>query len=657
MTYSTAFALDLLLGLLLAAAGLGAAVALQRLPRRPGLVALCASAISLALLAGKLALALQLADNSFAFAERRLFIELPLLSLAVVAATALTLRPGAHSGQRAGLAHGAWMWSAMVAAGVTFDAILTRRLWVLALVPVVAALTAVSLTRDSAPLAAERAAGSRFGAPERVLAGLLALALAAAVGAAVTSRLPGRYDLGALATMDSGDRQDSSAHHAVPVAAEGAETTSVTELTGPQDRAPDVTYTLRAATLDVDGRQALAFNGQVPGPTLTAQPNQLIEVVLLNTDVEDGVSVHWHGYDVPNAEDGVAGVTQDTVKPGGTHTYRFLAEQVGTFWYHSHQASSEQVEKGLYGALVVAPAPPADSSAQAVPDEAVVVDHSWRGPQGFLAGDKEADAGTRVERREVAPGTPVRLRLINSRSNYNRYTLLGVPFRVTAVDGTDLNEPGEVTEQSLRLAAGGRYDLSFTMPTEPVTLTGLGDGYSIVFGDGEPARAPVSWPELDLARYGKPLRGAEPGGQVDREFTMDIDRRLGWLDGRPGYLWTVNGETYPKMPMYMVAEGDLVRVTILNRTLEDHPIHLHGHHMNVEEKNSRPITGSPWSSDTLNVAPGEQYVVTFRADNPGIWMDHCHDLDHAAQGFVMHVGYEGLTTPYRIGEDSGNQPE
>ena len=81
----------------------------------------------------------------------------------------------------------------------------------------------------------------------------------------------------------------------------------------------------------------------------------LVEVTLVNEDVEDGVTVHWHGLDVPNAEDGVAGVTQDAVPPGGRHVYRFRPEQVGTFWYHSHQIASKQVRRGLLGALVVEP--------------------------------------------------------------------------------------------------------------------------------------------------------------------------------------------------------------------------------------------------------------------------------------------------------------
>ena len=96
---------------------------------------------------------------------------------------------------------------------------------------------------------------------------------------------------------------------------------------------------------------ALTFNGTAPGPELRVRQGDLVDVVLENEDVEQGVTIHWHGVDVPNAADGVAGVTQNAVLPGERYRYRFRAEQVGTFWYHTHQSSSEDVRRGLFGAL------------------------------------------------------------------------------------------------------------------------------------------------------------------------------------------------------------------------------------------------------------------------------------------------------------------
>ena len=86
-------------------------------------------------------------------------------------------------------------------------------------------------------------------------------------------------------------------------------------------------------------------------------------------------------------------------------------------------------------------------------------------------------------------------------------------------------------------------------------------------------------------------------------------------------------------------------------------MHLHGHHAIVLSRNGKQATGSPWWFDSLDVQNGETFEIAFVADNPGIWMDHCHNLKHAAQGMVTHLMYEGVTTPYKLGSDSGNEPE
>ncbi len=109
------------------------------------------------------------------------------------------------------------------------------------------------------------------------------------------------------------------------------------------------TLTARHARMTLPGGStvdALTYNGTLPGPELRVREGDLVEVRLHNADIAEGVTIHWHGYDVPAGEDGVAGVTQDAVPVGGSFTYRFLAEQVGTFWYHSHQNSYQQVWSG-----------------------------------------------------------------------------------------------------------------------------------------------------------------------------------------------------------------------------------------------------------------------------------------------------------------------
>src|SRR3982751_5546558 len=86
-------------------------------------------------------------------------------------------------------------------------------------------------------------------------------------------------------------------------------------------------------------------------------------------------------------------------------------------------------------------------------------------------------------------------------------------------------------------------------------------------------------------------------------------------------------------------------------------MHLHGHHAVVLSRNGVAATGSPWWIDSLDVGDDETYEIAFVADNPGIWVDHCHNLKHAADGLLAHLAYAGVSTPYRVGGDTGNEPD
>lgn len=489
---------------------------------------------------------------------------------------------------------------------------------------------------------------------------------------------------------------------------------SVAELTGPRTAAAVRRFTLTASARTVrlesgEKVDALTFNGTVPGPELRAVKGELLEVTLVNRDVSEGVTVHWHGVDVPNAEDGVAGITQDAVPPGGRHVYRFLAERAGTFWYHAHQQSSTEVARGLFGALVVTE--PARRSAPAAPTAALdrtVVAHAWsvggaggggsavRGSGGALSG-RNGLGGTLVtafgddtgERRErVAAGTAVRLRLVNADNCPRTYALTGTAFRVAAIDGNEVSAPTDLRGRLLRVAGGGRYDVTFRQPAGAVRLTVTGDanagagsqGFegcgedgaygahedrkspSLILAADPAARAPAAdadEPLFDPLHYGS-AAGARPfagDGGFDRDFRLVLGNSVGFYDGAPMMLWTVNNAVYPDIPSLLVREGDLVRVTFLNRSLDDHPMHVHGHRVLVLSRNGERADGSPWWTDTLNVAPGERYEVAFRADNPGVWADHCHNLDHARDGMVLHLAYDGVSSPYETGASTGNTPE
>ena len=461
-------------------------------------------------------------------------------------------------------------------------------------------------------------------------------------------------------------RHAGHAHHAAASPA-GSAAISVADLTGPRTGEPDKRFTLVAEKNTIElpsGRtvEAWTFNGQAPGPQLVVREGDLVEVELINKDIELGVTVHWHGVDVPNAEDGVAGLTQNAVMPGESHTYRFTVDETGSHWYHSHQVSSVQVAKGLFGAFIILPKNGAEADGGTA--DVTIFSHDWETPDGTETALHVSGAGTGGRERIIEPGTEVRLRLINSASYTKMFSLHGAPFRVAAIDGWDIHKPEPVTGMRLKIGGGGRYDVTFTMPDHPVALAldGRKPEQVIVFSpDGRRTAADIrtGGAVLDPLAYGAyapaPITGEE---RFDREFLMVLDQLyLGSYNGKSGALWAINGEVFPHTPTFVVSEGDLVKTRIVNRTFSDHPMHLHGHHMVVLSRNGKPYRGSPLVLDTLLVDPGETYEVAFRADNPGIWMDHCHILEHAAWGMSMHLTYANVATPYRVGEDTGNHPE
>ena len=489
----------------------------------------------------------------------------------------------------------------------------------------------------------------------RRLQGVLAIVAALAVIAPVlffwqASRVPrsfsvmdmGFADFGGGPVTSTGQGTSSGGSHGVR---------SVSDLVADPKRRADVRVDLVARQQDmvVAGHTVPGYtlNGGSPGPEIRAVEGQLVEVHLRNESVADGVSLHWHGVDVPNAMDGVAGVTQDAVPPGGTFVYRFVAEQVGTFWYHSHQRSDEQVAGGLLAPLVVLPRAGASSEV-----DVTATAHTY-------AGVRTINGEPGVRSVVADPGQRVRLRVINT-DNGPMDLWADAPYRVLAIDGTDLRAPTPVRDRSVVVTAGGRADLEMTVPKDGSAVrVQLAKATALVVGpEGVEAPAPDQpKSRLDLLTYGRPAALGFDSAKPDRRFDYDIGRRPGFVRGRPGLWWTVNGHLYPNVPMFMVREGDVVVMRIRNRSGEVHPMHLHGHHAVVLARNGVRSTGSQWWVDSLDVLDNETYDLAFVADNPGIWADHCHNLSHAAQGMIAHLMYEGVHASLQIGGHAHNQPE
>jgi len=429
---------------------------------------------------------------------------------------------------------------------------------------------------------------------------------------------------------------------------------SVADLVADPARPADVRMTLKAKRerFAIPGGQSFdgyTIGGSSPGPVIHAKQGQLVAVTLVNQSVPDGVSLHWHGVDVPNAEDGVAGITQDAVPIGGRHVYRFVAVDAGTYWYHSHQMSHEQVERGLLGALIVDPITPITASV-----DRLALLHLY-------AGQRTLNGRAEDEVVEAAAGSTVRVRVVNTDQGTTAIWSSG-PFRVVAVDGHNVNAPTDISDRSVLVPAGGRVDVEVQAPADgSATRVRLGGRSMVIAPPGGSASTPrdVAQPRgaVDLLNYGTPAPTGIDTTNVDRAFDYVIGRRFGFIDGRPGSWWTINGHLYPDVPMFQVRLGDVVTMRIENQSDEVHPMHLHGHHVVVLSRNGLRASGSPWWVDSLDVQPGDAYEVAFVANNPGIWSDHCHTLPHAVEGLVAHLMYEGVTTPYLVAGSAGNHPE
>ena len=228
---------------------------------------------------------------------------------------------------------------------------------------------------------------------------------------------------------------------------------------------------------------AVAYNGQVPGPTIRVTEGDTLRVILRN-ELDQATSIHWHGLHVPNAMDGVPGVTQAPVRPGETFTYEFTASHAGTFMYHPHINSVAQIDRGLSGVLIIDPQTPDPTRFDR---EFTMMLGAWQiqGPtppgaaapamadhgMGMGAGTSmgmgmgynyftiNGKAFPALDPWPVREGELIRVRLINISNLTHPMHLHGQDFKVIAKDGEPLRE--QLVANTLSVGAGETYDIAF----------------------------------------------------------------------------------------------------------------------------------------------------------------------------------------------------
>ena len=476
-------------------------------------------------------------------------------------------------------------------------------------------------------------------------------------------------------------------------------------------------------------RNAVAVNGQVPGPLLVWPEGETITVRVTNR-LSVPTSIHWHGVIVPADMDGVPGLSFAGIPPGETFVYRFRVNQSGSYWYHSHSRFQEQV--GLYGPIVIQPRGgerhPADR-------EHVVLLSDWSdtdperiyrmlklqseyynyGQQTFgdfvdsvrkrgwksTVDERRMWGEMRMNRTDLAdvsgytytylmngvtpagnwtglftPGERVRLRLINGSSmSFFDVRIPGLKLDVVAADGPDV-EP--VTVDELRIGAGEVYDVIVTPqeeraytifaqsidrsgyargtltprqglqsevpamdPRPLLTMTDMGMGHDTSMGPMVDSIAPD--PRRDLDDPGVGLRD-----NARRVLTYaDLRTLAAPLDSRPAsreivlhltghmerFVWSFNGRKFSESEPLKFNYGERLRLVLINDSMMNHPIHLHGMWGEVEG----PDGEVRFRKHTISVQPAQRLSYLVTADAIGHWAYHCHLLYHMEAGMFREV--------------------
>jgi len=194
---------------------------------------------------------------------------------------------------------------------------------------------------------------------------------------------------------------------------------------------------------------AIAYNGQVPGPIIRVTEGERVRVKVTNK-LAESTAVHWHGQRVINTMDGVPFITQPPIKPGATYVYEFIAGPFGSHMYHSHHNATEQVGLGMLGPLIV------------VPKERTV-DPSYDKDELFILND--ALGGFTINGKgfpATAPytaklGQRIRFRFMNEGQMIHPVHLHGLTLEVFARDGYPLGSAAFKCD-TLNVAPGERWD-------------------------------------------------------------------------------------------------------------------------------------------------------------------------------------------------------
>jgi len=397
------------------------------------------------------------------------------------------------------------------------------------------------------------------------------------------------------------------------------------------------------------------YNNTCPGPLLRLPQGAILRADVTNK-LDVATTIHWHGIRNINEMDGVSGLTQAPIEPGESFTYEFPVNDSGTYWYHAHNMSWEQVERGLYGPLII------DGNDDPVVDHDIclMLDdwrldnndlfhaaslgslHDWS--HGGRLGNWLTVNGKSDPEFQVKAGARVRIRLINAaNARILRLRLTGADAHLIATDGAPCTpEP----MQHVTLAPAQRADLICDMTHDVATLEEVSGRSAYAAGNfvkhsalgaatapktSLETRLPAIPSLADIRRIPIHMQGGAMGNLSSARFD-GTEMSLRDLARKHKKLWAFNGNVGDNSHIFAeIKKGSLVSLDIYNDTAWPHAMHLHGHHFWVVSDD--PTAELPSGQrDTWLMQPQERASLVFIADNPGLWLFHCHMLEHAASG-------------------------
>lgn len=408
------------------------------------------------------------------------------------------------------------------------------------------------------------------------------------------------------------------------------------------------------------------YNGVLPGPHIRAKIGDKI-IVRFKNSLPEATSIHWHGVRLPNEMDGVPGLTQPPIEPGGEFIYAFEARDAGTFWYHPHINSAAQVGWGLYGSLVIED----PSDPEVFGDDLVLVfsDMGLDEEGQFIPEDTGGEFGDLFGREgnillvngkvrpqlKVRKGKQQRWRIINAARA--RYYTIRLPEHTFVKLGGDsgLAERSEEVARII-LVPGERIDLVFTPSDEPGASRWMQwipteRGFGSVFNrPRENMLEIITVDEHPVLPEPIPVAlrdDIEPIDLTDaKELTLDLTIETARTSRTREIVMGINGIPYWESEPIEARLGETHIWNIVNDTAFAHPFHLHGYFFQVLDED-RILQ---WK-DTVDVPAESSLRIAVRFDErPGMWMYHCHILDHADSGMMGHlwVAADGETQPPHI---------